>query len=412
MKCMSCKTVWKLGANATQTEFKACPFCGSNLKSEEKPDTTTMEGIIRALVLERGESLYENDNAQQFKSLISDYAPKFPKEKIQLGIAIDAGIPEKILKARNSDATEQMATLTICKHNLIDTVGITEAVAIKVINLLAYGLSLDASLDEDSASDEKTEEDIDANMVLLVEGGTFEMIEENSDDDDEYYNYDDSNHSVTVSSFIIWKTLVTQELYEKVIGTNPSYYKGAKRPVECVTWYDAVEFCNALSRKNGLTPCYSKDASDNWTWNQNANGWRLPTEAEWEYAARGGNKSKKYEYSGSNKMDEVAWFYSNSNSETHDVASKKANELGLYDMNGNVLEWCWDWYESYKAGTQTNPTGGKSGSDRVCRGGSWDSIDCKVSTRFSDNPSLCGNNHGFRLVCTPRGSTLVNYVIK
>ena len=138
------------------------------------------------------------------------------------------------------------------------------------------------------------------------------------------------------------------------MGSNPSYWKGPKLPVEYVSWYDCQEFIKKL---NALT----------------GQNFRLPTEAEWEYAARGGSKSQGYEYSGSNNLDDVAWYDSNSGDKTHDVATKKPNELGLFDMSGNVLEWCQDWYgrDYYSSSPSSNPTGPASGSYRVQRGGSW-----------------------------------------
>ncbi|MDD3153085.1 MAG: SUMF1/EgtB/PvdO family nonheme iron enzyme, partial [Bacteroidales bacterium] len=127
---------------------------------------------------------------------------------------------------------------------------------------------------------------------------------------------------------------------------------------------------------------------------------RLPTEAEWEYAARGGNKSNGYKYSGGNILVHVAWCNDNSNSKAHTVGTRRANELGIYDMSGNVLEWCSDWYGSYSSGSQTNPTGPSSGSIRVLRGGSWSSSAryCRVSNRYCDGPDSRNSNYGFRLI--------------
>ena len=144
-----------------------------------------------------------------------------------------------------------------------------------------------------------------------------------------------------VAPFIIGKTEVTQKLYESIMGKNPSRYKGANKPVERLSWYNAVEFCNALSKKDGLTPCYSKNSAGKWTWDKNTDGWRLPTESEWIWAAIGGVKSKGYKYSGSNNSDDVAWGIYYGSSEPREVATKLPNELGIYDMSGNVEEWCW-----------------------------------------------------------------------
>ena len=180
--------------------------------------------------------------------------------------------------------------------------------------------------------------------MIAVEGGTFKMGAQSSDSggdnyDSDAYSNESPVHDVTLSSYYIGETEVTQELWEAVMGSNPSYYSGyPQRPVEYVSLNDCQEFITKLNQLTGKN-------------------FRLPTEAEWEYAARGGNKSKGYKYSGSNTIDNVAWYTSNSGSETHDVKTKQANELGIYDMSGNVYEWCQDWYDSYSSGSQTDPTG-------------------------------------------------------
>ena len=178
--------------------------------------------------------------------------------------------------------------------------------------------------------------------MIYVEGGTFQMGSTNGGSSEQPI------HTVTVSSFLIGKYEVTQKEWQEVMGYNPSYSEGDNRPVEKVSWYDAVEFCNKLSEKEGLTPAYTIngfDVSCNWS----ANGYRLPTEAEWEYAAKGGKKSKNYKYSGSDNIDDVAWYDANSDGRSHDVGTKAPNELGIYDMSGNVWEMCWDSFDnSYK----------------------------------------------------------------
>ena len=186
---------------------------------------------------------------------------------------------------------------------------------------------------------------------------------------------------MTLSDYYIGETEVTQELWTAVMGNNPSNFKGNKKPVEKVSWDDCQEFVKKLNQLTGKN-------------------FRLPTEAEWEYAARGGNKSKGYKYSGSNTIDDVAWYTSNSGSKTHDVKTKQANELGIYDMSGNVWEWCQDWYGSYNSGSQTNPTGPSSGSSRVCRGGSWfnGARYCRVSNRNCYFPDGSFSYLGLRLV--------------
>ena len=215
--------------------------------------------------------------------------------------------------------------------------------------------------------------------MIAVEGGTFQMgatSEQGSDAESD----EKPVHSVTLSDYYIGETEVTQELWTAVMGNNPSYYKGNNKPVEQVSWNDCQKFITKLNQLTGKN-------------------FRLPTEAEWEYAARGGKKSKGYKYSGSNTIDDVAWYTNNSGSKTHDVKTKQANELGIYDMSGNVYEWCQDWYGSYSSSSQTNPTGSSSGSYRVYRGGSWGNYarGCRVSDRNYDYPGVSSRNIGLRL---------------
>ena len=217
--------------------------------------------------------------------------------------------------------------------------------------------------------------------MIAVEGGTFQMgatSEQGGDANSDEYPV----HSVTLSDYYIGETEVTQELWEAVMGTNPSDFSGnPQRPVEYVSWYECKEFITNLNNLTGMN-------------------FRLPTEAEWEYAARGGNKSQGYKYSGGNTIGNVAWYWDNSGSATHNVKTKSPNELGTYDMSGNVWEWCEDWYGNYSSGSQTNPTGPSTGSYRVLRGGSWINYAkyCRVSHRSSINPDYRFNDYGFRLV--------------
>jgi sulfatase modifying factor 1 len=233
--------------------------------------------------------------------------------------------------------------------------------------------------------------------MINIEGGTFKM------GSTERGSNENPVHVVTVSTFFIGKTEVTQELWETVMGSNPSDFKGGKWSVENVSWYDIVEFCNKLSEKEGLQKAYSGNGSGI-ACDFSSNGYRLPTEAEWEFAAKGGNQSKGYKYSGSNDIDVVAWYSGNSGSATHDVGAKQPNELGLYDMSGNVWEWCWDWYGDDNSGSQTTPQGPNSGSRRVLRGGSWDydAEHCRVAYRYRNDPGNGYNNYGFRLVRTKK----------
>jgi formylglycine-generating enzyme required for sulfatase activity len=192
---------------------------------------------------------------------------------------------------------------------------------------------------------------------------------------------DETQHSVTVSDFYIGKYEVTQAQWKKIMNSNPSKYrKGDKYPVENVSWNDVQDFIKKLKTKTGKN-------------------YRLPTEAEREYAARGG---ESYQYAGSNTLDEVAWSYNNSDGKTHEVGGKKQNGYGLYDMSGNVWEWCQDWYDSnyYKNSQSSNPVNTTESTDRVLRGGGWydDPLYCRVANRSGGAPTYSLNGYGFRLV--------------
>jgi formylglycine-generating enzyme required for sulfatase activity len=217
---------------------------------------------------------------------------------------------------------------------------------------------------------------------ISVEGGTFRMGSNENNDEKPI-------HDVTVSSFKMSATEITfdqYDLYCNATGKNRPSDNGWGRgnhPVINVSWNDAVEYCTWASRQTGKTV-------------------RLPTEAEWEYAARGGNKSRNYKYSGSDDIGSVAWYGGNSYSKTQDVATQKANELGLYDMSGNVYEWCQDWYDEnyYSNSPSANPQGPSSGQYRVLRGGSWYFFDnsCRVAFRSWSLPDLRVDFYGFRVI--------------
>ena len=224
-----------------------------------------------------------------------------------------------------------------------------------------------------------------------MEGGTFTMgatSEQGSDADSD----EKPAHQVALSSYYIGETEVTQALWQAVMGSTVDQQRdkankewtlrgvGTNYPMYYISWDECQEFVRKL---NSLT----------------GQAFRLPSEAEWEYAARGGNKSQGYKYSGSNTLGNVAWYTDNSGSETHPVKTKSPNELGIYDMSGNVWEWCQDWYGSYSSSSQTNPTGASSGSNRVNRGGCWTytAAGCRVARRYGNSPSNRGYGLGFRL---------------
>ncbi|WP_461255975.1 formylglycine-generating enzyme family protein [Treponema sp. R80B11-R83G3] len=250
--------------------------------------------------------------------------------------------------------------------------------------------------------------------MVLIPSGSFQMGQE---------GVATPVHTVTLSSFYMGKYEVTQEQWTAVMGSNPSYFPSSpasgevqsKRPVEQVSWYSALVFCNKLSMMEGLSPAYrisgSTDpsawgtvpTSSNSTWDavqivSGSTGYRLPTEAQWEYACRAGTTTAYN--TGAAISDNTGWYSSNSGNRTHQVGLKTANAWGLYDMHGNVWEWCWDWYGSYSSSAQTDPVGASSGSDRVVRGGSWGNSAEYVRSghRGSYDPSSRRDSFGFRLV--------------
>lgn len=246
--------------------------------------------------------------------------------------------------------------------------------------IISYYAPLGCTMNS-SAGNEASIEKL-ANDMIHVEGGSFIMGEGS---DFEWTQ----EHKVTLSDFLIGRTEVTQSLWEAVMGTNPSVFKGKDLPVENVRWEDVLTFIQKLNALTGRT-------------------YRLPTEAEWEFAAMGGNNSNGFKFAGSNNLDEVAWYQDNSNATTHSVGTKFPNELGIYDMTGNVNEWCSDWYASYPKEEQTNPTGGPEDKlgRHIIRGGGWNSQDgeddfgprVKDRTDGGDSSKRHGAL-GFRLAC-------------
>lgn len=218
--------------------------------------------------------------------------------------------------------------------------------------------------------------------MVRVEGGTFTMgatAEQASD----AFSDELPTHKVTLSPFLIGKYEVSQTLWLAVMGENPSVNTGINLPVDNVTWNECQTFITKLNELTGKN-------------------FRLLTEAEWEYAARGGNKSKGYKYSGSNNLGNVAWYIDNSNNTSHAMGTKAPNELGIYDMTGNVMEWVSDWKGSYSSGAQTNPTGPDSGTYRVNRGGSYGNVErlSRITNRNSIDPNMSSKTMGLRL-CLP-----------
>ena len=262
-----------------------------------------------------------------------------------------------------------VANAQLTKYDVNNDLKVNSADVVEIYNYIING----GSEDPDPSGVTYTVNGVSFTMIP-IEGGTFQMGQ----------SADGNNvtpvHSVTLSSYSIGETEVTQALWTAVMGSNPSNWKGDNLPVEKVSWNDCQTFITKLNQLTGKT-------------------FRLPTEAEWEFAAKGGTKSKGYTYSGSNTIGDVAWYNENSGYETHAVATKQANELGIYDMSGNVWEWCQDWYGDYSSSAQTNPTGPSSGSFRVYRGGSCgdDAWLCRLAIRYYYTPKHTFNILGFRL---------------
>ncbi len=391
---------WK---KAYRSDWTGCR--SDSLKLSDSPSERSYY-VKAAIVDQDGKILYELPESKQYKSYWDS------EDSFKWTIK---GVPRERMKEIDASTCTVKVTGVSWNYN-----GKKKSHELVNCELVAQGSSpLQNAVALVKSSVQKEEQRAKAAAVLssikesmvFVEGGIFQMGRSSG------YSSERPVHSVILSSFSIGKTEVTQEQWKAVMGNNPSYYNGDLRPVERVSWYDAIVFCNKLSLLSEKRPVYTVNGKSNPAeWNyipcqgnsisgsiemeQSADGYRLPTEAEWEYAARGGKKSRGYKYSGSDNLESVAWYSSNSGDKTHDVATKAANELGLYDMSGNVAEWCWDWYGDYSPASQTNPAGASSGSGHVERGGSYyyDYL-CTVSYRGYDYPNFRLSNCGFRVLC-------------
>ena len=238
--------------------------------------------------------------------------------------------------------------------------------------------------------------------MALIPAGSFTMGSEKGDDDEK------PTHPVAVASFWMDRYEVTQKSYEALMGTNPAKFKDPLKPVERVSWLSAIKYCNMRSTKEGLTPCYNVQTAE---CNFTADGYRLPTEAEWEYACRAGTTGTYSFGDNANDLSTYGWMKSDSEKSTHPVGQKKPNPWGLYDMHGNVAEWCNDRYgeKEYEARAGDNPRGPAKGETRVLRGGSWNFAgeNCRSSVRASQTPALAdacfgSDGYGFRCVRAAR----------
>jgi formylglycine-generating enzyme required for sulfatase activity len=381
----------------------------------EPPMDTEFIAILQKLVAEQGKETLLN--TAKCKAFLSDYTRgEYKKESRVFLLALEARVQKALETAEN---------ITICKKQQIRLLHIEysldEKVAVDVVDTLALVLRGDTSK---TVIQKEKPQPVSAPQLpvqtktlvypqhpvpdsfVRINGGTFIMGSPAYEP--EHFDNEGPQHQVTVSSFYMEKYQVTQAEYQVVMGTNPSEFKGSNLPVEQVDWYDAVEFCNRLSQREGITPAYS-GSGDNITCNWNANGYRLPTEAEWEYACRAGTTTPfntgdnittdQANYDGRNPYNKNATgIYRGT---TTAVGSFASNHWGLYDMHGNVWEWCWDWSASYSCEAQTNPDGAVLSAYRVLRGGSWDDDGQYLRSAFRLNyasPSSRYNILGFRLV--------------
>ncbi len=241
--------------------------------------------------------------------------------------------------------------------------------------------------------------------MVALEGGTFRMG--SPDGDRDALDNEKPQHEVTLSAFAMSRYPVTRELYRRIADSVPMSWVRDRDddwlPANSISWFDAVSFCNALSKHAGLQPCYRIEG-DRVDWDVDADGYRLPTEAEWEYACRAGTSTKWFFGDGAVALDRYAWFRENSGFRTHAVGEKVPNPWGLHDMMGNVLEWCWDWYGAYTHETLADPTGPSNDTSRVLRGG-WSNFVPELlrsACRFRNGPEISNEFIGFRCVRRPR----------
>lgn len=235
--------------------------------------------------------------------------------------------------------------------------------------------------------------------MVHVESGSFLMGSPRYEEEREQ---DEDRHQVTLTrDYLIGSTEVNQEQWFSVMATNPSRFEGADRPVENITFDECIEFCNQLSIIEGLTPAYGRRHGEVY-WNRESNGYRLPTEAEWEFACRAGSQKRFTSGDRAVDLNEVSWFRNNSTGRTHNVALRAPNNWGLHDMHGNVWEWCWNWSAEYPSRFATDPEGPRQGSSRVIRGGSWDNPTeaCRSANHNSAKPGFHGGILGFRVART------------
>ena len=314
-------------------------------------------------------SVEEGKEASLLVKLPTGRSVQFTSEKPGMQIIVDG---------KKLGTTPLTAVVGIGHHSVSAMRG-GDIIAVRDLDITSTGAPLTMAF-RDFGNQTLTVNGVRFTMVA-VKGGTFTMGATYDDAEVDAEVDEEPAHKVTLSDYYIGQTEVTQALWEAVMGSNPSNHKGDNLPVENVSWDDCQVFIQKLNQLTGKQ-------------------FRLPTEAEWEYAARGGRKSRDYKYAGDDYIGSVAWYSGNSGYETHPVATKQANELGIYDMSGNVWEWCSDWFGGYQSSSQSDPQGPSSGSRRVYRGGcsifAWG---CRVSFRDCNTPDFCNTNLGLRLSC-------------
>ena len=322
-------------------------------------------------------------------------AGELTQKEFDDAVAIIRGTKKNTEDTNTSESSQETAPTK--KEKQGKKKGVIVAAIIAAIVLLTLGLFLifyisSTKSEEQNPAESPTKENVigcNTEITIEVQGvaipmklisrGTFTMG--GSLEGIDYKDNELPAHSMEVESFYMSVYEVTQQLWTAVMGTNPSEFIGEQNPVENVSWYDCVEFTTKLSSLTGRL-------------------FRLPTEAEWEYAAKGGSNQENFEFAGSNHLWEVAWCVSNSEKRTHPVGHKECNGCGLYDMSGNVYEWCSSWYAPYVIESMYNPLGPDNGEDKVFRGGSWKYSDtyCRITYRPHTNPNGRYNNLGLRLV--------------
>ncbi|GHU22904.1 hypothetical protein FACS1894172_07700 [Spirochaetia bacterium] len=358
------------------------------------------ETIINKAMQKHGPDLFAD--TRNCRATLADYAEgKCQREIRRLCTLLEAGAYKQIITTQDIELTKDRLV-----QDMFNQYSMDRSLAREMIDFLAFvcgkGAVSPIPIAQPAPKPKPTPQPIPppvvppprSSLFMRIPAGTF-MMGSPAPEVNRVGN--EVQHKVTISrDFYMGKCEVTQKEYQEVMGTNPSHFKGNNLPVENVSWYDAIEYCNARSRKEGLTPAYSGSGASI-SWNRNANGYRLPTEAEWEYACRAGTSTP---YSSGSSVDSVGWDWGNSGGETHPVGTKQANAWGLHDMHGNVWEWCWDWYGDYSTSSQTDPTGAASGTNRVLRGGSWFNIAryLRSANRGYYTPTSRYYNLGFRVV--------------